>query len=181
MGKDPNSSAEASTKYEINLKSSPKLKTRVAAEGTNIIDDLVELSLREFQHGLGIDDEEREHIEEELQDLLGSNKDKQKKNREKIDDEIEFEDGGDVATGKYSKNDPKSVFKKDVKKVPVITFVRKRDNGQNAYFYEHHLTKKLTWDIPTEGVVHCFDSSGKSFYINAATRKSAWNLFDLEI
>ena len=69
-----------------------------------------------------------------------------------------------------------------VTSAPALTHTHRRvyDEEHKRHFYVHEQARTSSWYLPEEGIVSCVDErTGSVFFINAATRATAWKLEDL--
>ena len=75
---------------------------------------------------------------------------------------------------------PQHVFSFDATELLAgkITHVRTYNNKQGAYYYTD-VNNAITWDMPTQGIVRCVDDKKRTFYVDAASKKSGWKAEDV--
>ena len=57
------------------------------------------------------------------------------------------------------------------------THRRVYDSGADRHFYVNADTGESTWTPPKDGIINCIDeNTGKTFFTNAKTRKTAWSI-----
>ena len=94
---------------------------------------------------------------------------------------IIFEDVEPFQNGEADEtNTPKHLFSFDATELLAgkITHVRTYNNKHGAYHYTD-VNNEITWDMPTEGVVRCVDDKKRTFYVDAASKKSGWKAEDV--